>query len=117
MNGTLLVALAIAFMAHEPRWCGVVRRDADGTIARSRAVVAQFQRLHPCPVTGARTGACRGWAVDHVVPLVCGGCDTMNNLQWLPTAMKSARGALPKDRWEQRVYCPHAAHLLPSLGR
>lgn len=50
---------------------------------RSRALRAEFQRQHPCPATGERTGACPGWEVDHVVALVCGGKDELGNLQWL----------------------------------
>ena len=33
--------------------------------------------------------------------------DAVSNMQWLPTRMKSAKGAVPKDRWERRVYCRH----------
>lgn len=93
----------------EERYCSEpaqVQRNPDGKIARSRAVLAFFRARHPCPVTGKITGACAGWAVDHIVPLECGGCDSVNNMQWLPNAIKSAPGVLAKDRWEQKVYCP-----------
>ena len=50
---------------------------------RSRAVRSEFQRLNPCPETGAKRGACRGWEVDHIVPLCAGGADRVENLQWL----------------------------------
>jgi hypothetical protein len=49
---------------------------------RSREVTRQFQRLHPCPSTGAPSGACPGYRKDHVVPLACGGTDAIWNLQW-----------------------------------
>lgn len=88
----------------ETRYCGVFR-DEDGTIVRSWTVRTAFRRIHACPSTGLTTGACPGWAIDHVIPLVCGGCDAVGNLQWLPNEIKSAAGMLPKDRWEQRVYC------------
>jgi hypothetical protein len=79
-------------------------RDAQGKIARRADVIAAFQRLHPCPSTGETTGACRGWAKDHVVPLAVGGCDSVSNLQWLPLSLKSCMGRLCKDRWERNVY-------------
>jgi hypothetical protein len=37
---------------------------------------------HPCPSTGLPSGACPGYRKDHVVPLACGGPDTVANLQW-----------------------------------
>jgi len=93
----------------EERYCSEpanVLRDADGKIARSRAVIAFFRARHPCPSTHLTSGPCRDWAIDHVIPLECGGCDSVNNMQWLPNAIKSAAGSLPKDRWEHAVYCP-----------
>jgi hypothetical protein len=53
---------------------------------RSPAVRAEFQRLNPCPATGERSGACKGWEIDHVRALVCGGFDELGNLQWLSVA-------------------------------
>src|SRR6516162_3616437 len=45
---------------------------------RSRAVTREFQREHPCPSTGKADGACPGYRKDHVVPLGCGGLDTVS---------------------------------------
>jgi hypothetical protein len=101
----LLTMLQLAQPTKELRYCGVPKRDADSTIHRSTSVIAAFKRAHPCPVNGKTTGACPGWAIDHVIPLVCGGCDAVSNMQWLPNADKNMKGTLPKDRWEQRVYC------------
>jgi hypothetical protein len=102
-----LLALCLPTRAQliETRYCGTPTRDADGSIHRSAAVIAAFKRAHPCPGNGKSSGACPGWAADHVVPLKCGGCDSVANLQWLPNEIKSGPGTLPKDRWERRVYC------------
>lgn len=92
----------------ELRYCYApadVPRDAAGRIIRSSSVIYRFRQAHPCPVTGLRDGACTGWSIDHIIPLVCGGCDSVNNLQWLPNSIKSGPDADDKDRWEQRVYC------------
>ncbi len=92
----------------EYRFCGLPpKRDADGTISRSSAVLAAYRKFHPCPETGASTGACPGWALNHVYPLVNGGCDAVFNLQWLPTQIKScalSTGVLCVDRFEEKIY-------------
>ena len=80
----------------------VIRTPA-GVIKRSTAVIAAFQKLHPCPSTGAHIGACPGWAVDHVIPLACGGVDAVYNMQWLPDQVKSC-AVWCKDRWERKIY-------------
>jgi hypothetical protein len=97
--------------AGDRRICGEPARNERGEIIRRADVLAKFQRLHPCPATGRQKGACKGWAKDHVIPLACGGCDAVENLQWLPNAIKSARGTYPKDRWERRVYCNQTVRM------
>lgn len=89
---TLLLCLPLISQACEPP------RDANGRIKRSRTVIADFQRANPCPSTGARRGACRGWVVDHVVPLCACGLDRADNLAWQTVA-----DAKKKDRWERKV--------------
>lgn len=94
------------------RYCGAVERYSDGSIKRSQAVLTAFQKIHPCPSTGLTTGACPGWALDHVVPLACGGCDAVFNLQWLPDAGKSCGEPYCKDRYERKIYS--APFMLPG---
>lgn len=89
----------------EQRYCGEPARDAAGSIKRSAAMLAVFKKQHPCPVTGLTYGACPGWSVDHVIPLACGGCDSVSNAQWLPAAIKSCAGTICKDRFERLIYC------------
>ncbi len=106
----ILLALGVAACAHpanpmsDPRYCGPPARDEHGRILRRADVLAAFKRAHPCPSTGKTSGACRGWAIDHVWPLAACGCDHVGNLQWLPNEIKSGPGLLPKDRWERTVY-------------
>jgi hypothetical protein len=87
----------------ELRYCGIPARDEDGSISRSSAVIAEFKRIHPCPVDWKTSGACKGWAIDHVIPLACGGCDAVSNMQWLPNGIKS-QAVIGKDRFERRIY-------------
>lgn len=72
-----------------------------GEIVRSREVLRQFQKLHPCPATGKRTGACPGYVKDHKRPLCAGGTDTVDNLQW-----QTKEAGLQKDELEWWV-CRH----------
>lgn len=112
IRGTTVACLALvafAAAAQDPRYCGTPARAPDGTIARSAAARTQFVKLYPCPSTGKTAGACPGWAVDHVIPLACGGCDQVGNMQWLPARIKSASGAHAKDRFERVIYCKRAA--------
>jgi hypothetical protein len=64
---------------------------------RSLEVKHEFQRQHPCPSTGSPTGKCPGYIKDHVVPLACGGADSVVNLQW-----QTVSAAKAKDRWERK---------------
>jgi hypothetical protein len=96
-------------MYEELRYCGAPKRDADGDIIRNSNVTRRFQLLHPCPRTGALTGACPGWAIDHVIPLACGGCDAVSNMQWLDTTTKAR-----KDRYERSIGA--ASPPMPDTG-
>lgn len=114
----IIVAPQHLFAAVEPasalnplvdyRYVGRVERDANGRIARDPTVVAQFKRLYACPSTKRHSGACPGWAIDHPLPLDCGGVDAVYNMQWLPLAIKTAPGRNSKDNFERTVYGGHA---------
>ncbi len=106
----MLIASASVLAAPEPwqlqetRYCGAPARNADGSIKRSTAVLNAFKRIHPCPANGMTTGACPGWALNHTVPLSCGGCDSVSNLDWMPDEIKSCAQPWCRDRWERKVY-------------
>jgi hypothetical protein len=103
----MLLAAGAVGAQPDPRYCGQPARNADGSIKRSTYQRSLFVRMHPCPATGQVTGACPGWAVDHIIPLASCGCDAPANMQWLPNEIKSAPGEFSKDRWERKVYvCP-----------
>lgn len=94
-------------VAHaDARFCGVVYRESvePYRIIRSAKVKADFKREWPCSTcTMAVSGTL--WQVDHVIPLVCGGCDSVENMAWMPVGIKTCAGTICKDRWEQLVYC------------
>lgn len=98
---TLILFLLLTTSAFaDSRFCGVVYRHIElpNKIIRSQTVVSVFKKTWPCPT-------CVGWQVDHIIPLVCGGCDSVENMAWMPVEIKTCAGAVCKDRWEQKVYC------------
>jgi hypothetical protein len=68
-------------------------------IKRSAPAKRAFQKSSPCPATGKTTGPCKGYVVDHVKPLACGGASAPANMQWQTTA-----AAKLKDKTE-RIGC------------
>ena len=88
----------------ETRYCGEPKRNASGEIIRRADVLAAFQKIHPCPSTGLKTGACPGFAKNHVIPLACGSCDEVSNLQWLPLQIKTCSAWYCIDRFERKIY-------------
>jgi hypothetical protein len=63
---------------------------------RSRQARADFMKQHPCPATGRTSGACKGYVVDHVKPLACGGADAPSNMHW-----ETVQEGKAKDKWER----------------
>lgn len=54
-----------------------IPRNDDGRIKRNPAVVREFKRM-----TGYPDGR-KGYEIDHITPLKRGGCDSIENLQWI----------------------------------
>jgi len=65
-------------------------RDGNGRIKRSGAARADFMRQ-----TGYPKGR-KGYVVDHIIPLECGGADVPSNMQW-----QTVQEAKIKDRTER----------------
>ena len=79
--------------------CGVSALPPEA-LARDRAQVYNFRGHNQCPATGKTRGACRGYEVDHVVPLCAGGVDLPSNMQWL---------AVPAHRAKTKIDIKHCA--------
>lgn len=88
----------------DERYVTEIKRDAKGQILRRADVLVAFKRIHPCPSTGKSTGACRGWQLNHVIPLACGGEDAVSNLQWMPVVTKTCWQDWCNDRYERKIY-------------
>lgn len=63
---------------------------------RSYKAKAAFVRQYLCPNPESKHGTCKGYVVDHVIALACGGKDTAENMQWQTVAEGKA-----KDKWER----------------
>ena len=91
----LLLLLATIPLAAKHSRCLNCPRDSHGRIKRSHAVREQFQKQFPCPSTEKSAGRCPGYVADHIYPLVCGGKDVIENMQW-----QTIREAREKDKIE-----------------
>ncbi len=80
--------------ATRPRTYSItVARDSQGRIKRSGSAKHAFMQTHPCPVTGATSGKCPGYVIDHIQALAVGGADDPSNMQW-----QTKEAAKAKDR-------------------
>ncbi len=88
------------------RICGEPARDKQGVIIRSTKVKNAYRKIHPCPANGSTNGAeaCPGWAINHIIPMASGGCDSVINMAWMPDQIKSCSSQYCIDRWERKYY-------------
>lgn len=71
--------------------------SADARIKRSTTARHEFVRQHACPATARHRLPCKGYVIDHVKALACGGADHPSNMQWQTVAAAKA-----KDKWERK---------------
>lgn len=82
LSATLTFALLAVPLFGSTAKCTTCARTSKKKIKRSGSAKKQFQAEHPCPGTGRTTGGCKGYVIDHVMPLACGGGDNPGNMQW-----------------------------------
>lgn len=79
---------------------------ANAANIRKQSVKDAFAKLHHCPATGLPTASCKGFVIDDIVPLDCGGKDVVSNKQWQTIAEGKA-----KDKVERNgPKCKHRTH-------
>ena len=90
MNKNIIFCvLSLAFTLLSP--------TVEARIKRSQSAKVEFKAGHPCPANGATKGPCKGYVIDHIKPLACGGADAPSNMQWQSEADGKA-----KDKWERK---------------
>lgn len=73
---------------------------------RSTMQKREFAKRVACPSTGKHTVSCKGYVIDHIEALDCGGKDHWSNMQWQTIAE-----AKEKDKWERNgPTCKHRTH-------
>lgn len=75
---------------HNANYCQTCARDKHGRILRGGKAKHEFERM-----TGYPRGR-KGYVVDHIMPLACGGADNTSNMQW-----QTVEQAKLKDAWER----------------
>jgi hypothetical protein len=71
---------------------------SEAKIHRSQSARVAFVRANACPATGLNKLPCKGYIIDHVKALACGGADAPSNMQWQTVAEAKA-----KDKWELKA--------------
>ena len=85
-NAFLCIALALPALAH-------------ASLARSVAEIHKFQATAICPATGkVGVQSCKGYKIDHGIPICMGGADKAYNMRYQDTAT-----AALKDADEKRI--------------
>ena len=64
---------------------------------RSQSAKVEFKQQHPCPATGSPKRPCKGYVIDHIVPIAYHGADVLSNMQWQTVAEAQA-----KHKWERK---------------
>jgi hypothetical protein len=80
--------------AYISNYCSTCERDKHGRIKRSPEARKAFRLEHPCPSTGRYKGHCKGYVIDHIVPLKRGGKDVVENMQWQTKEDARAKDAI-----------------------
>lgn len=88
MNRFLLILIfSLGFVsqvtqARNAKYCISCERTPSGHIKRSQEAKSEFKQSNPCPATGATSGGCSGYVIDHKEALKRGGADAPSNMQW-----------------------------------
>lgn len=94
---------------------GTVVRNARGEIVRSKAVTRAFAEAHFCPDNGLPDAGCPGWAIQHALPLACGGRDAVDNMIWLKDEYKTGYAILPSGRVAHMGYLDDAGQFVDMM--
>lgn len=81
----------------------LVYLPVDARTKSSQSAKVEFKQLHPCPANGATKGPCKGYVIDHMKALACGGADAPRNMQWQTIADAKAKDKLELKKCGKQV--------------
>lgn len=79
---------------------------------RNPQEAAKFRATHACPVTGKIQRWCKGYVVDHIIPLCAGGVDDPSNMQWQDKQTSYRKDILERaEGYKLGTISPHTSSL------
>jgi hypothetical protein len=114
-QGLMTVTKAVDPALVETRYCGSPTRDANGVITRRSDVIRAYWAQHVCPSTLKYSAPCPGWALNHVLPRACGGCDSVDNLIPMQVSTKKLVDAVERKINAHNPPFPDTAACPPLL--
>ena len=104
-TGFLTQALAAVIMVL------LTTTQAEARTKRSQSAKVEFKQQHPCPANDSTKRPCKGYVIDHIVPIACHGADAPSNMQWQTVAdaksqgQVGAQGVQEERRWNHASSC------------
>jgi len=96
--------------ASVPKKSSVAKRNSNGKIKRSASARADFMKQ-----TGYPKGR-KGYVVDHIVPLECGGADVPSNMQWQTVQEARSRTEAKEIADENKFFVNTSVHVSKGAG-
>jgi hypothetical protein len=106
----LVACAAVALPSYAADARGANGRAGSAAVdSRSFKAEVLFRLQNPCPATGEAHGDCKGYVIDRIIPIACGGTEEPSNMQW-----QTAAEARAKDRWEKIGCRPGRKLVMPT---
>ena len=71
---------------------------ANTKVLRKQSTKVAFVKANACPATGKNVLPCKGYIIDHKVPLCAGGKDEVANMQWQTVAESQKKDVLERKQ-------------------
>lgn len=80
---------------------GCLSPQAQARTKRSQTAIVEFKKVQPCPATGATKGPCKGYVIDHIKALACGGADDPGKYAMADDCRREAKRQVGTTRLHQ----------------
>ena len=85
--------------------------QAEARTKRSQSAKVEFKQQHPCPANDSAKRLCKGYVIDHIVPIACHGADAPSNMQWQTAADAKSQGQVGAQGVREANQLPNAQTL------